>query len=807
MKSLRSVLRHPSFSAVAVLIIALGVGLTTAVFSFFHAVLLDPFPYSDPEQLVRVVSVNAKTRVERGGSLLDVEDWRRSAKLLITAGAHTTFDTYLRTDDGRAEPVRMSQLDPEALQVLGVRPMLGRLLSPEENQPGGDVNKAVISARLWRTQFGSDSGIAGRTLRTAQASLTIVGVMPDGFGYPDRVEVWTPMETYYAASGAPKLRKSRFYGVTARLAPGVSLAQAEQELNSICEDLEKRYPSDNEAVRARLIPLRDVEAGPIRPYLELLMAAAVLVWAACGINVAGMTFAREASRRQELGVRLALGASPGAVLRPLLAESAWLAGAGGAAGILLAFIALRALLMSIPVPLPAWMNIRISPAALVFALCVTTALALACPAASAWHALRAGLNEILRQGGRTAATGSRFRHALVVVQVALSLTLVVCAGLMLRSFLSLNSVATGFDPDNLLVARVSTFLPGKRAERAAILSARHDRILQAIRVLPGVLAAGTTNGLPYAGIYQNAASIRGNSEIRVKGRSAEEVRQLPMVAASDVSTGFLETMRIPLLRGRTFDRRDTPDSPLVVMVSQRAAETLWPGRDPIGDEVSVGPPTSDNPPCRVIGITANVRHEPGEPSGGVEFYYPYTQYPATQVFFTVRTKSSPHLLASPVRQAILSAQKDAAIISIKPMRTLMDEALWQRRLWGMLFAVFASLALLLSAVGLYGLISYSVNQQRREFGIRAALGASRSGLIQMVLGTGVRLAGAGAVLGLAGAVAAAPLLRTLLHGVTAFDPVSYAVALVILAAVVIVATLVPAVRASTVDPAEALRDT
>lgn len=806
MTSLRTVLRNPAFATVVVLVVALGVGLTTAIFSFFHAILLEPFPYSEPAQLVRVVSVNRKTKAERGVSLLDVEDWRRSTKLLAGAGAHTAFDTYLRMDSGRAEPVRISQLDPEALQLLGVAPILGRIFSPEENRPGGDVNKAVISARLWRAQFGSDPRVTGRTLRTAQASLTIVGVMPDGFGYPDRVDVWTPMETYYAASGAPKLRRSRFYAVTARLAPGVSLAQAEQELNSICEDLERRYPSDNEAVRAKLIPLRDVDAGPIRPYLELLMAAAMLVWLACGINVAGMTVAREASRCQELGVRLALGAGPGALLRPLLAESAWLACAGGALGIVLAFLALRALLLSIPVPLPAWMNIRISSAALLFALGVTAALAVACPAGAAWHVLRSDLNEILRQGSRTAASRNRFRHALVAVQVALSLTLVVSASLMLRSFLSLNSAATGFDADNVLIARVSTFLPGQRAERAAILSARHERILQAIRALPGVLAAGATNGLPYAGIYQNAGSIRGNSEVRVKGRSADEVRQLPLVAASDVSPEFLETMRIPVLRGRAFDRRDTPDSPMVVMVNQRAAEALWPGRDPIGQEVSVGPPSADNPPCRVIGITANVRHEPGEPAAGIEFYYPYTQFPATQVFFAVRTGSSPGLLAPAVRQAILSAQKDAAIISIKPMRALMAEALWQRRLWGVLFGVFAGLALLLSAVGLYGLISYSVNQRRREMGIRAALGASPFELTRMVLGAGVRLTGLGAVLGLAGAAGAAPLIRTLLHGVPAFDPLSYAAALTILAIIAVAASLIPALRAAAADPVEALHD-
>jgi len=806
MQALRTLTRQPAFTALVTAVLGLGIGITTAIYSFFHTLLIQPFPYPDPGQIVRIVTVDTTTRIERGVSLPDIEDWRRHTKLLSAAGAHTTFDSHILTPDGFAQPIRMSQLDPEALIAVGVQPRFGRLLHPNDNRPGSDVNKALISQRLWREHFGADAAILGKPVRTSQRSLTIVGVMPDGFGYPDRVDLWTPMETYYAASAAPKRRRARFYLATARIQPGVTLAQAEADLNRVCGQLERQYPVDNAAIRAKLIPLREAETGPLRPYLHVLMAASAMVWLICCVNVAGMLMARGSSRKHDLAVRLALGAGARGILSPVLAEAAWLGSLGGLLGIALAFAGVRVILLLIPVALPSWMQVRISAPVLVFALMASLFAIVLSASAPALQALRGGVNLILREGGRTVAQSGRARHWLVVVEIALSLALAIGAGLMLRAFVSLSSVEAGFHAENILVARVSNFLPGPRAERATILSAQHERTLEALRAIPGVTAAAATNALPYTGVYQNSTNARGISAVHWSGSNGEESKQLPMVVTSDVSAGFLDVMRIPLLQGRAFDRRDTPSSPMVVMINLRAAQTLWPGRDPIGQQLTVGAPSPDNPPCRVIGVTGNVRHEPGEPAAGIEFYYPYTQYPAVHVYFVIRTAGNPQSLSPAVRHAILSMRKDTPIIFIRPLHDLMSDTLWQRRLWGVLFAAFAGLALLLAGVGLYGLISYSVTQRARELGVRAALGAQPAGLLLMVLAGGARLVAFGALFGAAGSVALARLIAHLLAGVPPLDPISFAAALLLLSASSFFAILVPALRAASVNPLRALRE-
>jgi putative ABC transport system permease protein len=799
---MRTLLCRPAYTLIVIGTLAAGIGTMTAVFSIFHALLLEAFPFRDPERLVRIFTVVGNS--ERGGSLPDVDDWRRRSKLLKDIGAQTVFDADIRANDGTAIPVRMAQLDPEALSAPGVTPMLGRLFLPEENAPGGDVNKAVISAGLWRSRFEASPSVVGSTLRTPQAVLTVVGVMPEGFGYPDRVDVWTPMETYYAASSAPKRRSTRFYAVVARLAPGATLAAAEQELNSICAQLEREHPNDNREVRARLKSLREVETGDLRPYLMLLLSASSLVVLICCANVSGMMLARAAAERHDLGVRLALGADHWQLLRPLLTEAAWIALLGGALGALLAALALQAIHLLIPPSLmPAWLSIRMHAPIFGFAFVMIAICALLCATVPVASLLREDLNAILRGGGRGISVGrAGMRKVLVVSEIALSLVLLTGAGLLMRTFLSLRNADTGFQSEGLWVARVSVFQPGSRTDRAALLSARHNRVLEEIRKLPGVVSAGATNGLPYAGVDQKAASVRGNSEIRVNGRDDLELRRMPMVANADVSAGYLETMGIRLVRGRLIDRADSTESALVVVVSQRAAETLWPGRDPIGQEVGVGAASADNPLCRVVGVVSGVRHEAGEPAGGIEFYYPYTQYPASSVYFVVRGAVTP----AAIRSAILAGQRDAAILLIRPMEALMSETLWQRRLWGVLFAVFAALAVALAAVGLFGLMRYLVAGRVREFGVRLALGAKPSNVLAVVLFDAMKLALLGAVCGYAGSLVLAWIMRKLLAGVATFDAASFLIAGVVLAIASGAAAIAPAIRASATDPVVALRE-
>jgi putative ABC transport system permease protein len=807
--AIRRLRARPAFTAVVVLTLALGIGANTAIFSLIYALLLRPFPYASPDRLVRVRSVLTNTSAVRGGSLRDVEDWRLRARTLSHIGAFTTFDSDIR-GGGPAIPVRMAQLNPPALDALGVQPLVGRLFRAEEDLPGGDVHKAIISHGLWQRRFGGARDIVGRPIRTPQTTLTIVGVMPEGFGFPDHVDLWTPMESYYAlATGGPqqgKPRTARNYGVIARLADGATLDQAQAEMERISADLERDYPKENEGVRARLMTLRDAESGDVRPYLWLLGGAVSFVLLICCANVANMFLARGSSLHRDLSIRLALGASRGAVIRGIVVESLVLSVTGAVLGVALASVALRALMALIPGPLPSWVRVAIDSPVLAFSIGLALLTAIVFSLAPAAQALRLDLTSALKGGTRGATGRSRSRGMLVVAEVAASILLLIGAGLMMQSFLRLNRMDTGFAQDGLLVARVSNFQPGTRAQRAAVLTGFHDRVLAAIRAIPGVQAAGASNGLPYVSPYQNNTNIRASYDLVLRGRSEAELKQAPGIAVADVTPGYMEALRIPLLSGRLFDRRDTSDSPMVVVISERAAERLWPGQDPLGQEVRLGAPGADNPYCRVVGVGANIRHEAAEGERGLEFYYPSTQYPISSAYYVIRAAGDPASLSAAVRRAIQSIDTNAAVIFTKPMAQLMEESLWQRRLWGVLFLAFAVIALTLASIGIYGVTSYAVSQRTREIGLRIALGAGRRGVLALIVGQAMTLVILGLIVGLAGALASTALLRHLLFGVSAVDPLTFIVTSAILLLVALTASYLPARRAAKVDPLIALRD-
>lgn len=804
-------LRHrPGFALIVIITLALGIGATTAVFSLVYALLLRPFPYQSPDRLVRVRSILTTTGAVRGGSLLDVEDWRRRSQTLSDVGAFTTFDSDIR-GDGPAVPVRMAQLSPQALHALGVQPLLGRLFRPEEDIPGGDVHKALISHGLWQRRFGSDPTIVGRPIRTPQTTLTIVGVMPEGFGFPDHVELWTPMESYYALlMGGPamsKPRTQRNYGVVARLRGGATIDQAQAEMHRIAADLAREYPKTNNGVEVRLVTLREAESGDVRPYLWLTAGAVAFVLLIGCANIANMFLARGASIARDLSIRLALGASRATVLRGIVSESLVLSVMGALLGIGVAHLALRALMALIPGPLPSWVRVEIDAPVLAATVAIAACTAILFSLAPAAQALQLDLTSALKEGTRGSTGGrGRLRRVLVVAEVAASILLLVGAGLMMRSFLHLHQASTGFAHDGLLVARVSNFQLGTRAQRAAVLTGFHDRVLAALRGLPGVESAGATNGLPYVSPYQNNTNIRASFDLSLRGRSDQELSQMPGIAVADVTPEYLEALGIPLVRGRMFDARDTAESPMVVVISERAAERLWPGQDPIGQEVRLGAAGSDNPFCRVVGVVANVRHEASEGERGLEFYYPYTQYPISSAYYVIRGAGEPAALAPAARRAIQQVDLNAAIIFAKPMTQLIDESLWQRRLWGVLFLAFALLALILASVGIYGVMSYLVAQRIREIGLRIALGAMPRGVLASIVREAMGLVGAGLLIGFAGAIGSTRLFQHLLFGVSAFDPWTFAGTAVMLLLVALAASYVPARRAASVDPLVALRD-
>jgi putative ABC transport system permease protein len=803
-RTCRPLIRNPGFSLVVAATAALGIGTATAVFSLVYGILLRPYPYREPDRLVRVQS----RYVEQGGhlrglSLLDIEDYRRRAVTIEDIGAYTAFETQI-VGDGPGHVVTIAQANPAALIMLGVEPALGRLLQPEEDRPGGDVHKALISYGLWQTHFGRDPDILGKIVRTDRRGYTIVGVMPQGFAFPTKSSIWTPMESFYASLAddrAIKRRDSRWYSTVARLKPGVSAEQGEAELNRVAEALEREYPVENRGIRVKLTPLRESETGELRPYLLLLMSGVSVVVLICCANVAALLLVRAAGRRRDLTIRATLGAGRGRIVRALLLESLLLALAGGLVGIGLAYAGVNALVALIPVTLPFWMTIEVDRAVLGFSLLLTVLTGVLFGLAPALQASRLDVSLALKEGARGSIARGRFRAVLVVSEVALSLVLLVCAALLMQTLIRLQAVGTGFMSEGLLTVRIIKYQAGTRRESAALLSTAHARVLEGLRRIPGVSSASVTNSLPFTGTQTE----RSRADIAIRGRAKEDTKILAPLAGADVSADYFRTMHIPLVRGRLFDDSDTNSSPFVVVINERGAKLLWPDRDPIGEELLWGQLTPSNPYCRIVGIVGDVRHQAAEGDNGIELYYPITQWPVANSYYVVRTAANPDALAIAVRSAIESADPAAAVAEIKTMQRKMGESLWEERLWGTMFGVFSGLALLLAAVGLYGVMSHSVAQRTREIGIRMALGARPGAVARMVVGEALLLVSTGGLLGFAMSAGVGRTIRSFLHGVAPYDPGLYLTVAAVLSAVALLAVWLPAYRASRIDPIVALR--
>jgi len=805
--ALRRLRKHPGFCAIVILTLSLGIGANTAIFSFVYAVLLRPFPYPAPGQLVRINTVlNAEGGRETLTSTLDIEDWSRESQTLSAVGGYITFDIDLR-GDGPAETIRMCQINEGAIRAVGVAPVLGRLFDASEDRSGGEVRKALISYEMWMSRFGGDRSVIGKSLSTSITNFTIIGVMPKGFGFPDTVQVWTPAESWYAIQKPPlkKERHYRYYSVLGRMRSGVSVGEASAELNNVAASLERQYPKENKGVRVRLRTLREAETGELRPYLLLVSGAAGLVLCLCCANVAGLLLARGFALRREFGVRAALGASRSRLMVASLTESLVLALVGGLCGLTLAYGSVRLLLPLIPFSLPAWMRISVDLPALAFALMSCFVVTMLFGAAPALLLSGSNLSTVMRDSGRNSTgAGNRFRSVLVAAEICVTLLLLVGAGLLTETFVRLRTQETGFRSDGLLIVKAINYRTGTRVERATALSQFHDQVIAKLQALPGVSLAAATNFIPYT----RTTPERNRGRLRVKGVSGEEMRlQLPINGA-DISPKYLEIMNIPLVAGRYFDARDTPTSPMVVIVNERAAQTLWPGRNAVGQELYFGTnePSSENPYTQVVGVVKNVRTLAGEANDGLEVYYPYTQYPLTGIYYVLRTAGSPSMYAAGIREAIQSVDRNAGVVFTKTMNQIMDESLWQRRLWSVLVGAFGTLALILAGVGIYGLLAFLVKQRTREIGVRMALGAKQSSIMALILGQGGRLLAAGVVAGLIAGFAANKSLSALLFGVTGMEPATLVGAVAVLSVVALVACYIPARRATSIDPLIALRE-
>jgi putative ABC transport system permease protein len=800
---MRSLLRAPLAAAVMIAILAAGIGLNTAVYSVLYGILLRPYPYTSPERIVRIASSPVKEPGNRVGvSLPDFEDFRRDARTVQDLNAWTTERINL-IDNGGAIPMDAGVISPGLFATLGVKLAMGREFLPEEDIPGGDVNKVILSHALWETRFHRDPAILGRVIRTSLGSFAVVGVASAGFLFPRDSALWIPIESELRArNGSRNMRFYRKYRVVARLRDGASLQAAKDDLRQIGTRLQREQPATNSEILPVVEPLRAVETSEMRPYVLLLMAGAGLVLLVCCTNLANLLLARSAAREREFAVRAAMGAGRSRLLLQLLTEHSLLAIAGAFLGVVLASSLLAALPRIIPVDLPFWIHFDLDRNVLGFTCAVTIGTVALFGLVPLIKSSRTDLEGLLREGSRGSSSTSRLRRGLIVGEVALSAVLLICAGLLLKSLNRLERVEPGFQPRNVLVIELSPFKPGSAQQRIDAASAYFRRALASIGQVPGVVAVGATDGLPYTADSADRPSY--NMEVRGEG-SVERAYRGPG-SVVDITPRYFEAMGIPLLAGRAFGDQDQQTSEKVIILSERAAKFLFPNRSPIGGQVRHNTNGMADPWSRVVGVVGNVRYKADEASDGMEMYYPSAQWEFESAYVAIRFQSSPKGYENAIRQAVASVDSETGIDEMKTMDALMNETLWQQRSWGYVLAGFAATTLLLAAIGLYGVMAYSVALRRTEIGIRAALGATPGAIFGDVTREGVMLAAAGAVVGLVTALGVTRLLRTMLYGVPPGDPVTFLLAALVLIAVAVVASALPGVRAANMDPVKILRN-
>ena len=797
--ALRSLRRSPGHTAAALLALALGIGANTAIFSVVYGVLLEPLPYPSPERLVMLIDANPSRGFDRfTSSPPNFVDWRAQSRSFAGMAAMTRANPSLT--GGGAEPERLegAQISAGFFETLEVPPALGRGIGAADDRPGAPP-VAVLSHELWRRRFGADPTLVGRTIELEGTPHTVVGIAPEGFQFPSRVEVWTPL----ALEITPQMRGGHFLGVVGRLKPGVPVARAQAELTVIASRLEKQYPDSNTGWTVNAVPLRELIVEDVRPALLVLMATVAVVLLIACANVANLLLARMASREREVAVRTALGAGRGRLVRQFLTESVLLALAGAGLGLLVALWGTRALVAMNADNIPRAAEIGLEPPVLLFTLALAVVTGLVFGLVPALHAARPDLQGTLKEGGRGASAGVRARSArgaLVVVEVALTLVLLVAAGLLLRSLVGLSAVSPGFETAGILTLELN--LPEARYpddDGNPRIAAFYDEVLAEVRGLPSVVSAGAGYPLPLGGsAYVLSFVVEGRPEPPPGQEETSHIRF--------VTPGYLESLAIPLVRGRRLNAGDRDGGLPVAVVNRTMAEKTWPGEEAVGKRFTFDDPGDDDVEWRtVVGVVGDVRHMTLDTEPAAETYLPMAQAPSSAAVLVVRTDGDPMRLAAPVREAVRRADADLPVFSVRPLTKVVAESLAEQRFRTTLLAIFAGLALVLASVGVYGVISYGVTQRRHEMGLRMALGARREQVQRLVVGQGLRLVLVGAAVGLVAAYLATRLLASFLYGVRATDPLTFAAVPVLLALVALVASWLPARRATQVDPIVALR--
>jgi putative ABC transport system permease protein len=791
----RSLLRNPLPTGLALLILTLGIGANTAIFSVISGVLLEPLPYPQPERLILAIDSAPRHGFPRFASApLNFRDWREQNRSFATLDA---YDTYHFNLTGAERPVAVhgGLVTGDFFRTLGVAPIRGRFFRAEDDRPGAEP-VAVISYDLWHSAFGGDPGLVGRRIRIDSRDRTVVGIAPRGLAFPGGAALWVPLALDYAKES----RGGHYLVVLGRLRPGVSLPQAQADMSAIAARLERLYPATNTAWGITLEPLRDRMVADIKPALILLERAVWVVLLIACANVANLLLARMSSRGRELAVRAALGAGRRRLVRQVVAESVVLFAAGGALGLAFAWFATRALLAVAPDAIPRAEAVGLDGRVLLYTLAVSLVAGVVVGLAPALSAVGGRVHASLKESGRAVAGGQRsrlLRGGLVTGEVALALALLIAAGLLLRSFARLQAVRPGFDPGGVMTAVLT--LPDVKYADDARRAQFFDQLLLRVRALPGVEHAATVYPLPLSG--QGFVL-----QFRVAGRPEPAPTEVPRADVVAISSDYFHAMNIPLYSGRAFTDQDRIGSQPVLIVNRTMARKLWPGENPLGQRV-----TFDNPGdlrakwLTVVGVVGDVRAAALRKEPESQAYWPQLQRPIPEVSLVLRTSRPPSRLVPLVRQAVRSLDRDLPLDRVQTLDAVVAASLSQNRVKTLLIGIFGTLALLLAAVGIYGLVSYTVAQRTHEIGIRVALGAGRGEVMGMVIAQGMGLVAAGLAVGLALAWAATRLMTDQLYAVSATDPLTFAGVPLLLAVVALAANWLPAHRATQIDPLEALR--
>ena len=803
--ALRQLRKSPGFSTVAVITLGLGIGVNTVIFSVVNAALLRPLAFKDSDRLVRVWHVPpAKSfpgMTTFAVSAANFVDWESQNKTFDRM-AIIAYHSFTMTGGDKPEQLDASAVSSGFFSTLGVPAMLGRVLSPEEDQPGHS-HVVVLSHRLWQEHFGGNHEIVGRYISLDGQSYLVAGVMPASFRFPDFAQMWTPMAW---TDQERAVRGEHHYMVIARLKPGVELKQAQAEMNTISGRLEQLYPEDDKGWGAVVVPLHDDLVRDVRPALLILLGAVTFVLLIACANVANLSLAKTFSRQKEIAIRTALGATSGRVLRQILTEAVLLALAGGLLGLAYAHFGVRLVVAFLADKLPRSIDVALDTQVLVFTAVISLITGIVAGVLPAVRLSRGDVNQALKQGlGRTDSdsSGQRTRGILVVSEVALSLVLLIGAGLMVRSFQRLLGVNPGFDSRNVLT--MTTMISRAKFPLPAQQVSFFDRVLQGVRALPGVESAGVIDDVP----LNNGGS---HQPIVIEGRPVVPMSEQPEVDVRLISTGYMSALRIPIVRGRDLSDADRAGRPAVILISESMARQFWPGEDPLGKRLTLT--FFPDAVREVVGVVGDVKIDSlDQTRPSATLYFPLDQvsapvnggwssFPMTLV---VRSSGNSTGMVSAVSNAVHLVDREIPLRDLLTMDDLVANSVSQQRFNMFLLGAFAGLALLLAEVGIYSVLSYSVKRRVREIGIRLALGAGLSDVMRMVVLEGMKPTLLGVVIGAAGALALGRVLSSLIYGIRPTDPITFLAVAFLLAAIALFASIIPAYRATKVDPMVALR--